>query len=138
MGKPGDLDRFLPRADIVLVTVPLTKETRQLVGKRELDLMKPEAGLINMGRARVVDYEALAAKLTREELSGAILDVFDPEPLPADSPLWTTPHLLISPHVSSDDVVQYVPRTLDLIFENVRRLLAGRPLKNRVVPEREY
>jgi hypothetical protein len=88
--------------------------------------------------ARVVDYEALAAKLTREELSGAILDVFDPEPLPADSPLWTTPHLLISPHVSSDDVVQYVPRTLDLIFENVRRLLAGRPLKNRVSPEREY
>jgi phosphoglycerate dehydrogenase-like enzyme len=100
--------------------------------------MKPEAGLINMGRARVVDYEALAEKLTRGELSGAILDVFDPEPLPADSPLWATPHLLISPHVSSDDVVQYVPLTLDLIFENIRRLLAGRPLKNRVVPEREY
>jgi glyoxylate/hydroxypyruvate reductase len=138
MGKPGDLDRFLPRADIVLVTVPLTRETRQLIGKRELDLMKPEAGLINMGRARVVDYEALAEKLTRGELSGAILDVFDPEPLPADSPLWTTPHLLISPHVSSDDVVQYVPRTLDLVFENIRRLLAGRPLKNCVVPEREY
>ena len=110
MWKPADLDRLLPRADIVLVTVPLTRETRQLIGKRELDLMKPEAGLINMGRARVVDYDALAAKLTRGELSGAILDVFDPEPLPADSPLWTTPHLLISPHVSSDDVVSYVPR----------------------------
>lgn len=138
MGTAADLDRFLPRADIVLVTVPLTRETRQLIGKRELDLMKPEAGLINMGRARVVDYDALATKLAREELSGAILDVFDPEPLPADSRLWTTPHLLISPHVSSDDVVNYIPRTLDLVFENVRRLIDGRPLKNRVLPDREY
>src|SRR5262249_23123324 len=83
MGTPAGLERLLPGADIVLVTVPLTRETRQLIGKRELDLMRPEAGLINMGRARVVDYDALAAKLTRGELSGAILDVFDPEPLPA-------------------------------------------------------
>src|SRR5215472_12777375 len=112
MGKPDDLDRFLPRADIVLVTVPLTRETRQLVGKRELDLMKHDAGLINMGRARVVDYEALAEKLTRGELSGAILDVFDPEPLPADSPLWTTPNLVLTPHCSSD-APDYADRTLD-------------------------
>ena len=138
MWRPADLDRLLPRADIVLVTVPLTRETRQLIGKRELDLMKPEAGLINMGRARVLDYDTLAAKLTRGELSGAILDVFDPEPLPADSPLWSTPHLLISPHVSSDDVLNYVPRTLDLVFENVRRYVQGRPLQNRVQPDREY
>jgi phosphoglycerate dehydrogenase-like enzyme len=138
MFRPAELDRLLPRADIVLVTVPLTRETRQLIGKRELDLMKPGAGLINMGRARVVDYDALAAKLTRGELSGAILDVFDPEPLPADSPLWTTPNLFMTPHVSSDDVVSYVPRTLDLVFENVRRYFEGRPLKNRVQPDREY
>src|SRR5262245_22006887 len=105
---------------------------------REPRMVTAEAGLINMAAALVVDYEALAAKLTRGELSGAILDVFDPEPLPAESPLWTTPHLLISPHVSSDDVEQYVPRTLDLVFENVRRFLDGRPLKNRVLPEREY
>jgi len=138
MFGPGELDRVLPRADVVLVTVPLTRQTRQLIGKRELDLMKPAAGLINMGRARVVDYEALAAKLTRGELSGAMLDVFDPEPLPAESPLWTTPNLLMTPHVSSDDVQSYIPRTLDLVFDNVRRHLQGRPLKNRVQPDREY
>ncbi len=138
MFGPDELDQVLPRADVVLVMVPLTAETRQLIGKRELDLMKPDAGLINMGRARVVDYDALAAKLTRGELSGAILDVFDPEPLPGDSPLWTTPNLLMSPHVSSDDAEGYVPKTLDLVFENVRRYLQGRPLKNRVQPDREY
>jgi glyoxylate/hydroxypyruvate reductase len=138
MFAPDALHRLLPRADVVLVTAPLTKETRQLVGRRELDLMKPGAGLINMGRARVVDYDALAAKLRSGEVSGAILDVFDPEPLPADSPLWTTPNLVLTPHVSSDDVDRYVPRTLDLVFANVRRFLQGRLLKNRVHPDRQY
>jgi len=138
MYGPADLDRVLPRADIVLLTVPLTAETRQLIGKRELDLMKPAAGLINLARARVVDYDALGAKLARGELSGAILDVFDPEPLPPDSPLWTMPNVVMTPHVSSDDVERYVPRTLDLVFANVSRYLAGRPLTNRVRPEREY
>jgi phosphoglycerate dehydrogenase-like enzyme len=138
MYGPADLDRVLPRADIVLVTVPLTVETRQLIGKRELDLMKPDAGLINLARARVVDYDALGGKLARGELSGAILDVFDPEPLPADSPLWTMPNVVLTPHVSSDDAAGYVPRTLDLVFANVDRYLAGRPLTNRVRREREY
>jgi phosphoglycerate dehydrogenase-like enzyme len=136
--RPDDLDRVLPRADIVLVAVPLTDKTRQLIGRKELDLMKPDAGLINMARARVVDYEALAEKLGRGELSGALLDVFDPEPLPADSPLWRTPNLILTPHVSSDDADAYVPRTLDLVFDNVGRLLAGRLLKNRVDPARQY
>jgi phosphoglycerate dehydrogenase-like enzyme len=138
MFGPDQLDHVLSRADIVLVTVPLTPETRQLIGKRELDLMKPGAALINMARARVVDYEALAAKLASGELSGALLDVFDPEPLPADSPLWTTPNLVITPHVSSDDADSYVPRTLDLLFENVRRHRAGRPLKNVVRRHLQY
>jgi phosphoglycerate dehydrogenase-like enzyme len=138
MFGPDQLDQVLPRADIVLVTVPLTPETRQLIGKRELDLMKPGAALINMARARVVDYDALAAKLTSGELSGALLDVFDPEPLPATSPLWKTPNLIMTPHVSSDDAEHYIPRTLDLLFENVRRHRARRPLKNVVRPNLEY
>jgi phosphoglycerate dehydrogenase-like enzyme len=138
MYGPEELDRVLPRADIVLVAVPLTDETRELIGKRELDLMKRGAGLINMARARVVDYRALCEKLVRGEISGAVLDVFDPEPLPADSPLWTTPNLVITPHVSSDDAGSYVRRTLDLVFSNAGRYLAGRPLRNRVRPERQY
>lgn len=138
MYGPEELDRILPRADFVLVTAPLTTETRNLVGRAQLDLMKPGAGLINMARAGLVDYPALADKLRRGEIAGAILDVFDPEPLPADSVLWDTPNVVITPHVSSDDDRQYMPRTLDVVFDNLRRYLRGRPLRNRVKPHHEY
>lgn len=138
MYTPGQLDQVLPRGDFVLVTVPLTDVTRHLIGRRQLDLLRPEAGLVNMGRAEVVDYAALAEKLVRGELGGAILDVFAPEPLPADSPLWHTPRLIITPHVSSDDAERYIPLTLDLFFDNLRRHVAGRPLRNRVDLRRGY
>jgi phosphoglycerate dehydrogenase-like enzyme len=137
MFGPEDLGRLLPRADFVLVTAPLTSATRGLIGRKELDLLKPGAGLINMGRAGVVDYPALADKLTRGELAGAILDVFDPEPLPPDSPLWHTPNLIMTPHVSSD-APNYSDRTLDLFFRSLRRYLAGRPPYNVVDRAREY
>ncbi len=71
-------------------------------------------------------------------LSGAILDVFDPEPLPPDSPLWQTENLLVTPHISADDGDSYVPLTLDLFFANMRRHLAGEPLHNMVRPELGY
>lgn len=138
MFVPDQLLEVLPRADFVLVTAPLTSETRGMVARKELDLMKPEVGLVNMARAGVVDHEALAEKLTRGELGGAILDVFDPEPLPPESPLWGTPNLIITPHVSSDDAEQYTPRMLDLFFENMGCYLSGRPLQNRVEATREY
>lgn len=137
MFRPDALDRLLPQADFVLVTAPLTPATRGLIGRRQLDLMKPEAGLINMGRAGVVDYDALADKLAQGELSGAILDVFDPEPLPPSSPLWQTPNLVMTPHCSSD-APDYADRTLDLFFDNVRRYLAGRPLRNTVDRALQY
>ena len=72
------------------------------------------------------------------KLSGAVLDVFHTEPLPEDSPLWKTPNLVITPHVSSDDLVHYIPRTLDLTIENLRNELAGRPLKNIVDISKEF
>ena len=134
MYGPEGIDAVLRRADFVVVTTPLTPETDNLIDRRRLDLMKPGAGLTNMSRARVVDYRALAEKLRWGSLAGAILDVFDPEPLPPSSPLWRTPNLIVTPHVSSDDDVAYVPPTLDLFFDNVRRYLAGRPLRNRVRP----
>ncbi len=135
---PDALDALLPQADFLLLTTPLTEETRGLIDRRRLALLKPEAGLINMSRAGVVDYSALAEALTAGGLSGAVLDVFDPEPLPADSPLWEVPNLVMTPHVSSDDLGAYIPRTLDLLFENLRRYLDGEPLKNRVRPELGY
>jgi len=134
----ADLAKVLPRTDFLFISAPLTDETQQLIGRRELDLLRPEAGVINMGRAGIVDYEALGEKLARGELSGAILDVFDTEPLPRESPLWSAPNLVITPHVSSDDPERYAALSLDLIFDNVRRYLAGRPLRNVVDRARGY
>ena len=138
MFGPEGIDEVLRRADFVAVTMPLTAETENLIDRRRLGLMKPSAGLINIGRARVVDYDALADKLRDGSLAGAILDVFDPEPLAPGSPLWDTPNLILTPHVSSDDDEGYMPRTLDLFFDNVRRHFAGRPLRNRVRPRLGY
>ena len=81
MYGPEDLSSLLPNADFVLIATPLTGETRQLIGRAEFDLMKAGAGFINIGRAAVVDYTALSEKLQTGEISGAVLDVFDPEPL---------------------------------------------------------
>ena len=132
------LDGLLPRADFVLVAVPLTPETRDLLDARRQALMKPGAGVVNVGRAATVDYEALTANLRSGHLSGAVLDVFDPEPLPPDSPLWSVPNLVATPHVSADDGDSYVALTLDLVFRNLERLLDGRPLVNVVRPELGY
>jgi phosphoglycerate dehydrogenase-like enzyme len=137
MHRPEDLARVLPKADFVLVTAPHTPDTHHMLDAGMLDRMKPGAGLVNYSRARLVDYQALCKKLERGELS-AVLDVFDPEPLPPDSPLWQMPNLLITPHCSSDDAERYTPDTLDLVFRNMARLLQGKPLLNRVRPELGY
>lgn len=135
---PDQLHTLLPRADFVFLTTPLTRETRGLIGKSEFDLMKTGAGFVNFCRANVCDYRALQDCLRSGKLSGAILDVFDPEPLPSDSSLWTVPNLFITPHCLSDDAEEYVPMTLDLVFENAARLLNAEPLKNVVDFRREY
>lgn len=138
MVTPDRLDELLPDADFLIVSAPLTRETRGFVGRQRLDLLKATAGVINIGRAAVMDYAALADKLTRGELAGAILDVFSPEPLPPDSPLWHTPNLMVIPHVSSDEPDSYIERVLDIFFDNVRRRRARRPLRNVIDPELEY
>jgi phosphoglycerate dehydrogenase-like enzyme len=137
MYRPKSLRRLLPKADIVLVSAPYTSENHHMIGAAELDLMKDGAGIINYSRAHLVDYAALRKHLLRGRLS-AVLDVFDPEPLPASSPLWNTPNLILTPHCSSDDSELYTPRTLDLVFRNVERLLDGKPLLNRVSSVAQY
>jgi phosphoglycerate dehydrogenase-like enzyme len=135
---PDKLDELLPDCDFLLLALPATPETEGLIDARRLSLLRPGAGLINMGRAATLDHDALAEALTASRLAGAVLDVFDPEPLPPSSPLWATPNLIITPHMSSDDRDAYVPLTLDLVFENLRCLIAGQPLRNQVVPELGY
>jgi glyoxylate/hydroxypyruvate reductase len=137
MHRPEDLPKLLPEADFVLVAAPHTDATHHLIGAAEIALLKRGAGLVNYSRANLVDYEALRARLERGEIS-AVLDVFSPEPLPSDSPLWRTPNLVITPHSSSDDTERYTPRTLDLVMRNMERFLAGKPLMNRVSPKLQY
>ena len=137
MFLPKDLDALLPEADFVLVTAPHTKLTHHMLGERQINLLKNGTGIINYSRANLVDYEALRKRLEKREIS-AVLDVFDPEPLPADSPLWCTPNLIITPHCSSDDTERYTPKTLDLFFRNVAKFLNGEKLINEVRPELGY
>ena len=132
------LDALLPKADFVVLAVPLTPETRNLLNRERLDLLKPAAGIVNIARAPVADYDALCDKLRRGELAGAVLDVVEPEPLPPGSPLWDTPRLIITPHISCDDGEHYIDISLDLWFENLARFLAGKPLKRRVDPALGY
>lgn len=134
----GKFTKLLPRADVLVIAAPLTGETRGLIGARKLDALRQGAALVNVGRGPIVDTVALAARLRSARLSGAILDVFDREPLPFESPLWGVPNLYLSPHCSSDDAEEYIPLTLDLAFDNTRRLALGRPLRNVVDPARAY
>jgi len=119
------LDSVLPQADFVVLATPLTKDTHRLLDARRIGLMKRGAGFFNIGRGGSVDHDALAKALRSGALSGALVDVFDPEPLPANSPLWHADNLLLTPHVTSDDPDEYLPKTFDLVFENVRRQRAS-------------
>lgn len=132
------LDEVLPKADYLLIATPDTPETRGLMTRARLDLMKTNAGIINIGREAVMDYDALCNKLEEGTLGGAILDVFDPEPIAAGSRLWNTKNLIITPHVSADDGDSYVPMTLGLFFENMRLFAKGEPLLNPVRTDLGY
>ena len=138
MHGPDQLHALLPQADFVLLNAALTPETRFLFGEKEFGLMKRGAGFVNMSRGGLVDPKALDAALRSGQLGGAIIDVTFPEPPPADWPYFDTPNLIITPHVLSDDIDEYVPRTLDLFFDNVRRLFNGQPLTNVVDLVRQY
>jgi phosphoglycerate dehydrogenase-like enzyme len=132
------LDSVLPRADIVVLAAPLTGETRNLMDRSRFNRMKRGAGFFNFGRAGSVDHEALVASLENGRLSGAVIDVVESEPLSPSSPLWRAKNLIITPHVTSDDLEHYLPKTLDLVFENAKRLESGQLLRNVVDPTRQY
>ena len=134
----NELDTVLPAADFVALAAPLTVETRNLFDRRRQALTKPGAGIVNIGRSATMDYLALIENLQSGHFSGAILDVFDEEPLPEDSRLWHTPNLIVTPHISADDGNTYVEMTLDLVFTNLERYLDGKPLNNIVDPALGY
>lgn len=129
VGKPSELLQLLPRADVVAICVPLTPETDKLFDARAFAAMKPGAILVNIARGKVVDTQALVGALDSGKLRGACLDVTDPEPLPAEHPLWRKKNVLITPHVAADSKLSD-ERAWTLLRENVRRFGAGEPLYN--------
>ncbi|WP_091339802.1 2-hydroxyacid dehydrogenase [Micromonospora rhizosphaerae] len=126
-----ELPSLLPEADVVVLLVPLTEQTRGLVDEKFLAAMPDGALLVNAARGPVARTSALVAELTSGRLRAA-LDVTDPEPLPADHPLWELPNVLLTPHVAGS-VRGLLPRAYRLVGEQVRRFAAGEPLVNRVV-----
>ena len=128
---------LLPTADAVVVALPHTPETHHVLGAVELALMKPSAVVTNVARGTLIDEAALAGALVAGRLGGAGLDVFTREPLPVDSPLWTTPRTILTPHTSAFDGDYWTP-AVDLFLSNWYRFVAGEPLENRVDPARGY
>ena len=127
------LHELLPAADIVALTCPLTPQTTNLIDAKALALMKPTANLINVARGRVVDEDALIRALQEKRLAAAGLDVTREEPLPAASPLWAMPNVLITPHTAGE-TQRYEDGVIDLLLENLDRLWRGETaLENQVV-----
>jgi glyoxylate/hydroxypyruvate reductase A len=125
---PG-LDAALPQTDWLVIAVPDTPETRNLVDRRRLELLPASAVVVNIGRGSVLDEDALVELLQAGRLRGAALDVFAKEPLATTSPLWALPNVIISPH-SASTVLQENDRLVDLFIENLHRYLDGRQLTN--------
>ena len=126
---PDGLLALLREADVVVLAAPLTSETRALIGRRELTVMKPTALLVNVARGKLVDQRALETALAGGAIGGAALDVVEHEPLGPASPLWDMPNVLITPHTAGfrED---YWDAVVDIFVENARRLAAGQPLLN--------
>jgi D-2-hydroxyacid dehydrogenase (NADP+) len=129
VGKPDELDALLPEADVVFSCVPRTPRSEGMLGRRQFAAMKEGVYVVNVSRGAIIDTDALVAALGSGKVAGAGLDVTEPEPLPADHPLWQMPNVVITPHVAggSDRIEE---RRLKLFRENVERFVTGRPLRN--------
>lgn len=136
-GNDGLLEA-LSGADLLVIAAPLTPDTKGMIDAAALDRLAIGASVVNIGRAGLLDHGALCERLDSGRLGGAILDVFDPEPLPADSPLWHQKNLIATPHVLLDDPVNYIQRAFDIFFEELGRYRAGQPLRNRIDPAAGY
>ena len=134
---PDRLSEMLGLCDYVVVAVPLTPETRKLIGEAQLRAMKPSAYLVNISRGGTVDEGILLRALQEGWIAGAGLDVFEEEPLSSDSPLYELENVILSPHVAGFTLC-YDERASDLFAENLRRYLAGEPLLNLVDKVRGY
>ena len=126
-------DELLPQADVAALVLPHAPSTVRFMDRRRLGLLKDDAVLLSAGRGSVLDQEALAELMQGGKLWGAALDVTEPEPLPADSPLWEVPRLLITPHVAGGMRLEVTRKNcIQLALDNLRRYQTGEPLRNLV------
>ncbi len=123
---------LLPETDWVFLAAPATDQSRAMIGAEELAAMKPSAWIINVGRGELIDQDALIEACTRRRIAGAFLDTVTPEPLPPEHPLWTTPNVIHSMHLSGRSQTRMFLRAAALFVENVNAFAEGRPLKNEV------
>ncbi|MEO6447408.1 MAG: D-2-hydroxyacid dehydrogenase [Gemmatimonadaceae bacterium] len=135
---PEALDALLPTADVVVLAAPLTPSTRGILSASRIDCLGPGAIVVNVARGALLDERALARRLGASEIRGAVLDVFQEEPLPSESPLWALERALLTPHVSYVSPRLYWQRAIDLFLDNWARYLKGEPLRNVVDKEAGY
>jgi phosphoglycerate dehydrogenase-like enzyme len=128
--SPAALDEELMEADLLVLAAPFTPETDRLIDARRLALLPRGAIVANVARGALLDTDAMVAALQGNRLRGAVLDVFDEEPLPPESPLWGLPQVLLTPHISAVSPRRFWDRQLSLFEENWRRWAAGEPLRN--------
>jgi phosphoglycerate dehydrogenase-like enzyme len=133
----SEIGTLLARADFLVVAVPLTAETNGMLGAAEIALMKHGAFVVNVARGAVFDQAALTQALSDGRLAGAALDVFDPEPLATDDPLWTLPNVIVTPHISGS-VEGYTEKAVEIFVANLRRYIVGEELAHRASPELGY
>jgi len=126
------IDSVLPGADFLYLALPETPETKNLINRKRLDMLKPTCGIVNIGRQSAMDYDVLCEKLIKNEIAGAILDVFTLEPIEKNSKLWDIPNLVITPHVSSDDNGNYVKLTLNIFVKNLKLFIKNKELNNQI------
>jgi phosphoglycerate dehydrogenase-like enzyme len=137
MFGPKDLEAFLASADYLVVTLPLTSETRGILNERTLPAMKPSAVLVNIARGGLIREEALIEALRSGRLAGAGLDVFEKEPLPQDSPLYALPNVVLTPHIGGLHP-HYLDRATSLLIVNLGRYLKDEPLLHEVDKKAGY
>lgn len=130
---PSMLQGLLAQSDYVVLTAPLTAQTRGMIDAAAIASMRPDAVLLNVGRGPLIDEPALVEALRANRIAGAALDVFDREPLPAESPLWDLENLVMTPHIAAG-TDHYYERATDIFCANLRRYLEGRPLAYLVDP----
>ena len=136
--KFDKIDKVLPEADFLYLAVPETNETKGMISKKRLDALKHTCGIVNIGRQSVMDYEHLRKKLKKNEISGAILDVFSEEPISRNSKFWDTPNLIITPHISSDSKGKYIEMVLEKFLTNLTLFIDKKDLINQVDPDLGY